>query len=99
MDISKIEVNSEEVASGVHDAWCDEKKKQGFHPPYECKSKEASVAHTQYMKSYGYYEFPKFHKFCDKCHPDMYPYEQLPENIKDYYRVTVSAVLKAISRI
>ena len=99
MDISKIEVHSEKIASGVHDAWWDEKKKQGFHPPYECKTKEASDAHAQDMKSYGHHEFPKFHKFCDKCHTDMYPYEQLPENIKDYDRVTVSAVLSAISRI
>ena len=33
---------------------------------------------------------------CEKCHTDMYPYEELPENIKDYDRVTVNAVLQAL---
>jgi len=33
---------------------------------------------------------------CKKCHTDMYPYEELPENIKDYDRVTVNAVLQAL---
>jgi len=38
-------------------------------------------------------------KLCDLCHPDMYPYEMLPESVKDYDRVTVDTVLKAIENI
>ncbi|MGE5423388.1 MAG: hypothetical protein ACM3QW_08995, partial [Ignavibacteriales bacterium] len=42
---------------------------------------------------------PKFLKRCEKCHTDMYPYEELPENVKDYDRVTVKAVLQAIDKL
>lgn len=38
----------------------------------------------------------KFEKRCDKCHADMYPYDELPENVKEYDRVTVRAVLVAL---
>jgi len=41
----------------------------------------------------------KFVKVCDKCHTDMYPYNDLPENIKDYDRVTVQAVIDAIAKL
>jgi len=34
--------------------------------------------------------------FCNKCHRDMIPYQELPEDIKDYDRVTVQTVLEAI---
>ena len=40
-----------------------------------------------------------FLKHCDKCHPDMYAYHHLPENIKEYDRVTVRAVLDAIEAL
>jgi len=33
------------------------------------------------------------------CPSDMYPYKMLPESIKDYDRVTVDTVLKAISEL
>ena len=59
----------------------------------------AKDAHAQDIRSLGHNEFPKFHKFCGKCHTDMYPYSELPENIKDYDRVTVETVLKAISEL
>ena len=72
------------LASRVHDAWWEEKKNQGFHAPYECPSVKPGVLYN------------KFEKLCDKCHTDMYPYEELPENIKEYDRVTVRTVLKAI---
>ena len=36
---------------------------------------------------------------CEKCHPDMIPYNSLPEHVKEYDRVTVRAVLDAIKNI
>ena len=38
-------------------------------------------------------------KRCDKCHTDLYSYSELPENVKEYDRVTVRAVLRAIKNI
>jgi len=99
MDVSAIVPHKEVIASNVHDSWWEEKKKQGFHAPEHCKSQSAADAHAQDIKSYGHHAFPKFYKFCDKCHTDMYPYNDLPENIKDYDRVTVDAVLAAIKKI
>jgi hypothetical protein len=99
MDITELKKHKEAVAAKVHDAWWDEKKNQGFHPPIYCTSQSAKDAKAQDIRSYGHNEFPKFHKFCDQCHTDMYPYDELPENVKDYDRVTVEAVLKAISEI
>ena len=83
MDITEIEKHKEMIASNVHDAWLEEKKKQGFHSPMDCTFTIGG----------------KFEKGCDKCHTDMYPYDELPENIKEYDRVTVTAVLHAISKI
>jgi hypothetical protein len=74
----------EVIASRVHDAWWDEKKAQGFHAPLECPNAIPTSPKV------------KFEKICDKCHTDMYPYGELPENIKDYDRVTVKTVLKAM---
>ena len=83
MDITEIEKHKELIASKVHDAWHEEKKAQGFHSPMDCPFS---------IKG-------KFEKGCAKCHTDMYPYDELPENIKEYDRVTVTAVLHAISKI
>jgi len=88
--------NKEQIAAEVHNAWWDEKKRQGFHPPVDCMSQSAKDAHTQDIKSLGYNAFMKFYKYCDKCHPDMCPYKDLPEEIKDYDRVTVQVVIDAI---
>jgi hypothetical protein len=92
LDITTIIPHKEEIASNVHDSWWDEKKKQGFHAPMACKSQDA-IDLCKHLEIY------KFHKFCDKCHTDMYPYNELPENIKNYDRVTVDAVLAAIKKI
>ena len=92
MDISLIIPHKETIASNVHDSWWEEKKKQGFHAPKDCKSQNA-------LDLCKHIEFYKFNTFCDKCHTDMYPYDELPENIKDYDRVTVDAVLSAIKKI
>ncbi len=99
MNIEHLKKHKEVIAAKVHDAWWEEKKNQGFHPPTECKNDSAESAWAQDIKSQGHNEFPKFHKFCDKCHTDMYLYDELPENIKDYDRVTVETVLAAISEI
>lgn len=51
----------ETIAEAVHNAWWDEKKKQGV-----------------------------------SNHPDMIPYNDLAENIKEYDRVTARAVIKVL---
>lgn len=74
----------EKVSAKVHDAWWEEKKAQGFHSPAEG------------------HDLPSEYKFmtqCGRCHTDMYPYEELPENIKEYDRVTVRSVLKALAEM
>ncbi len=89
MNIEGIVSRKEEIASKVHDAWWAEKKKQGFHPPIKCKKfKEVNLS-----KPF------KFAKCCKKCHSDMYSYEELPEHVKDYDRVTTQVVLDAIKGI
>lgn len=99
MNIKKLEEKKELIAEKVHDAWLIEKARQGFHAPEKCKSNPSKEARSHDLRSHGLHPFLKFHKYCDKCHTDMYPYAELPENIKDYDRVTVDAVLKAISEI
>ena len=77
-------MNKELIAAEVHNAWWEEKKRQGFHPPLECSQPIDGL---------------KFEPHCDKCHIDMYPYDELPENVKDYDRVTVQVVLNAIEKV
>lgn len=82
MEYTPLQV--ERISARVHDAWWEEKKEQGFHAPLEC-------SHGG-VRKHG----DKFDRNCEKCHPDMYPYDELPEQIKDYDRVTVKTVLDAI---
>jgi len=84
MDTDSLENHIESLSREVHNAWWEEKKMQGFHPPLLCKK----------YKIGG-----KFTKHCPECHTDMYLYGELPENVKEYDRVTVLAVLKAIRRL
>lgn len=92
-----VEVLSEKV----HDAWWAEKEKQGFHPPIECPSKQHQ--HFQQSPEIGKERFEdagfneKTYNWCEKCHTDMYSYKELPENVKEYDRVTVRAVIKALA--
>jgi len=74
----------EQLSSDVHDGWWDEKRKQGFHAPLDCPE-----IHAPYNK---------WNTNCDKCHRDMYPYNELPENVKEYDRVTVRKVLLSLSK-
>lgn len=81
----------EQLAEEVHNAWMKEKFEQGFHAPKDCPS--VKLAGTEVSDEF------KFLRFCDKCHTDLYPYSELPENIKEYDRVTVRAVLNAIKEL
>ncbi len=84
--------NTIEFASEkVHNAWMDEKLKQGFHAPTNCP----------HIKPIGESLIDpvsrKFKNHCPKCHTDLYHYSELPENIKEYDRVTVIAVLNTVN--
>ena len=87
MDTKKLEENIEFLSEQVHNAWWEEKKKQGFHSPKECPT--LRIGDTILF----------FKKYCDKCHTDMYPYNELPENVKEYDRVTVRTVIEAIKKM
>jgi transcription initiation factor IIE alpha subunit len=86
MNIEKLYENLEIIAEEVHNSWWKEKKNQGFHAPEDCWNFDKQI-HS------------KFSKQCATCHPDMYPYAELSENIKEYDRVTVRTVLNAISKL
>lgn len=91
----------EKLSEEVHNSWWEEKVKQGFHPPNECSSENHKSYCSADWKAQERFEDnvnPKFYKWCDKCHTDMYPYNELAENIKDYDRVTVKTVLLALNR-
>ncbi|MDD4588824.1 MAG: RyR domain-containing protein [Parabacteroides sp.] len=81
----------EKLAEEVHNAWMKEKFEQGFHSPNDCTRK---ITNAECVRT-----VPKFTKHCNKCHTDLYPYTELPENIKEYDRVTVRAVLNAIKKL
>ncbi len=88
-DAKEFKNTIEFASEKVHNAWMEEKLKQGFHAPNDCSRK---ITNAQVKRT-----LPKFNKHCDKCHTDLYPYSELPENIKDYDRVTVIAVLNAVN--
>jgi len=98
---NKMSFLVELISEGVHDAWWDEKKRQGFHSPNECKSEN----HKSFMRADWKEQERlennhkrKFFEWCKKCHTDMYPYEELPEHIKEYDRVTVRTVLVMLDK-
>jgi hypothetical protein len=90
MNIAMLNGMIEELSEQVHNAWWEEKKRQGFHAPAECLFCLEQIR-TEPDK--------KRKKHCNHCHTDMYPYNELPENIKEYDRVTVRSVLAAIKKI
>ena len=92
LDTSILKEKREYLSEKVHDAWMLEKTNQGFHSPDSCSQKVAESEHDNHTSI-------KFCKHCKKCHPDMYPYNELSERIKEYDRVTVDTVLKAIKEI
>jgi ssDNA-binding Zn-finger/Zn-ribbon topoisomerase 1 len=91
MDTEYLESKLEFLAEQVHNAWMEEKWAQGFHAPKQCPNNE--------FKNNDPEERLKNYRFCDKCHPDLYTYDELSENIKEYDRVTVRAVLNAIKKL
>lgn len=84
----------ETLSEKVHNAWWKEKKEQGFHAPIDCKN-----ARPIYAVGENEAREKAFSKHCDKCHTDMYPYDELPEHIKEYDRVTVRVVLDALESL
>lgn len=91
MDVSYLYQQLEEISEKVHNAWMQKKASQGFHSPENCPIIDGTDdSRTTYSK---------FTRRCGKCHADMYPYQELPENKKEYNRITVKAVLKAIEEL
>ena len=92
----------EQICEQTHNAWWVEKKKEEFHQPNECPSQNHKGFQNADWQSQDRFEDlhdPKFHKWCAKCHPDMYSYAELPNNIQEYDRATVRAVLLAIENL
>lgn len=90
------------VASKVHDAWWKAKEENGFHAPRDCESENRrgyTQTARQNQERFDDHFNEKFYKWCDKCHPDMYPYNDLSETVKDYDRTTVKAVYQAIKEL
>lgn len=94
MSLPDIEI----VAAKVHDAWWREKKKQGFHSPVHCGNRPETPQDFQ-LHPEGFPNEIKFQQYCERCHTDMYHYEELPEQIKEYDRVTVRAVYAALKQL
>lgn len=101
MDIKILYTKIEELSEEVHNAWMKEKLEQGFHSPLNCDEtkRQLKIIPRLNLSSDVWVETIKFQKQCPKCHTDLYPYSELPENVKEYDRVTVRAVLKAIETI
>jgi hypothetical protein len=100
IDIDTLNKNIELIAEEVHKAWMKEKIEQGFHAPMVCKYYDLAFKEINLLNHSNNFIVPDpFKKYCEKCHTDLYPYSELPENIKEYDRVTVRAVLNAIESI
>jgi hypothetical protein len=79
---------TEAIAEQVHEAWAAEKQRQGFanHTLDMCPDKYG----RDWKASCPWPDI--------KHHGDMLPYAQLPENVKEYDRVTARAALQGIER-
>lgn len=102
MNTRMLKDNLEQISEKVHNAWMKEKLSQGFHSPDDCQSKNhKGFLNTNWKNQERLTDLhnPKFYEWCDKCHTDLYPYSELPENIKEYDRVTVKAVISAIDEL
>ena len=77
-----LEIPLDDVGRIMHESWSKTKRAQGFHHPFE--------AHV------GAKFYPV--KICDKCHPDLVPWAELPEAQKDINRHAFDAVLAEIKR-
>lgn len=92
--------NIELVSEKVHEAWMITKAEQGFHAPAVCPSSNKKSYNESDWQGKERFEdaglHPKTFKWCDKCHPCLYPYNELSEKDKDLDRSTVAAVYAAI---
>jgi len=95
MDIHTLrqDENFEVLAAKVHNGWWREKRRQGFHAPWECTISVSAVVADYELEN------PKFIRRCESCHADMYPYGDLSEGKKEYDRATVRVVLDAIEEL
>ena len=91
MNVKFLEDNLELISDEVHKARMTEKISQGFHSPAQCTNHDPSDDKRQTLN--------KFTKRCGKCHTDLYDYRDLPEHVKEYDRVTVRAVIKALEKL
>lgn len=69
------DIDIEKLSEEVHNAWMNEKVKQGFHAPKDCPTIDCP---------------------CEFCNADIALYSDLPENVKDFDRVTVKAILDTL---
>lgn len=91
MDVSYLKKNIESLSEEVHNAWMTQKISQGYHSPSQCPIHDSSDDQRGISG--------KFTRHCGKCHTDIYEYAELPENVKEYDRVTVLAVISAIEKL
>ena len=74
---------SERMGEAVHNAWMEKRKKdKGWHNTNDCPGKTPDSA----LRMAGI--DPKYppKKFCDRCHPCMVPYKDLPDSEKELDR-------------
>lgn len=94
LSLDSLYDNIEFLSEQVHNAWWEEKKRQGFHAPMDCIKRPGYDP-----QDIGRMILIKLSRYCDKCHTDMYPYTELSEDVKEYDRVTVRSVLDAIKKM
>lgn len=78
------------LAEDSHIGWMQEKQRQGY-ADHVWKTCACGIPDCELVCLIC--DLPK-----DKHHPDMLPYAELPEHIKEYDRVTVRGVLAGIER-
>lgn len=92
----------EEIAEDVHRGWMEEKQRQGFADHVWPTNPEMIAVSLIGVDGRGR---PHHAKTCvqyaclqlqDKHHPDMLPYEDLAENVKEYDRATARAVFSGL---
>jgi hypothetical protein len=88
MNVNFLDKNVELICDKVHQAWMKKKLDQGFHAPNVCPLFDPSDDKRT--------DTGKFIRHCGKCHTDLYPYDELPEHVKEYDRITVKAVIQAL---
>jgi hypothetical protein len=82
----------EEIAEDVHKGWMAEKQKQGFadHPHRFVRQSNSMGMMVGACR-------PACDLNIEKHHPDMLPYAELADNVKEYDRATARAVFRGLS--